>query len=290
MRLARFRSGGVDRPGVVVGDEIVDLLARDADLPDDVVSILSHPGWRDAAEEAVGSGQGRVALATVELLNPIPDPRIVFAVGLNYADHAAESGQAVPDFPIVFNKQVNCVTGPHDPIHYPRDATMLDYEGELAFVVGRRCRHIPEGRGLDYIGGYFVMNDVSARDWQFRSPTWTLGKSFDTHGPMGPWIVTADEIGDPHRLDIRTWVNGELRQHSNTDQLIFRCGQLMEMLSTVHTLVPGDIVSTGTPSGIGMTMEPSGLLQVGDVVRIEIEDIGVIENTVIAEPADTTVL
>jgi 2-keto-4-pentenoate hydratase/2-oxohepta-3-ene-1,7-dioic acid hydratase in catechol pathway len=231
----------------------------------------------------------RSPLAEVRLCNPLPRPRIVFAIGLNYADHAAESGQAVPEFPVVFNKQVNCVTGPFDPVHFPRAGSMLDYEGELAFVIGRRCRHVPQGAGLGYIGGYTVMNDVSVRDWQFRSPTWTLGKSFDTHGPLGPCIVTADEIGDPHRLEIKTWVNGDLRQHSNTDQLIFGCGELVEILSTVCTLEPGDIVTTGTPSGIGMTMTPSGLLQVGDMVRIEIEDIGFIENEVVDEPASTTV-
>lgn len=287
MRFVRFRSGDQERIGAVVDDEVVDLSAADPALPDDL-SLLLDGSPRTAAATAVEHGV-RTSLADVELCNPLPNPRIVFAIGLNYADHAAESGQQVPEFPVVFNKQVNCVTGPFDPIHYPRACTMLDYEGELAFVIGRSCRHVPEGRGLDYIGGYTVMNDVSARDWQFRSPTWTMGKSFDTHGPLGPSIVTADEIGDPHRLELRTWVNGELRQQSNTDQLIFDCGRLVEILSTVCTLMPGDLVSTGTPAGIGMTMDPSGLLSVGDVVRIEITGIGAIENTVIAEPADTVV-
>jgi 2-keto-4-pentenoate hydratase/2-oxohepta-3-ene-1,7-dioic acid hydratase in catechol pathway len=279
VKLVRYRHSNGDHVGVLQGEQVtpVDLL--------DVVSGLADPiGLASAA-----SGDP-LPLCEVALLNPLPTPRIVFAVGLNYADHAAEGGQEVPDFPVVFNKQVNCVTGPFDPIHYPRATTMLDYEGELAFVVGRRCRHVPEGRGLDYIGGYTVMNDVTTRDWQFRSPTWTLGKSFDTHGPLGPCVVTADEIGDPHRLEIRTWVNGELRQHSNTDQLIFGCGTLVEILSTVCTLEPGDVVSTGTPAGIGMAMDPSGLLQVGDVVRIEIEGIGAIENPVIAEPDTTPIL
>ncbi len=278
MKLVRYRHQGEEAVGAWLPDGIARL-----DV-DDVVAALAEP-----ATVATQVGDAPiVAIDDVDVLNPLPTPRIVFAVGLNYADHAAEGGQPVPDFPVVFNKQVNCVTGPYDPIHYPRASTMLDYEGELAFVIGRRCRHVPEGRGLEFIGGYTVMNDVTTRDWQFRSPTWTLGKSFDTHGPIGPCVVTADEIGDPHRLEIRTWVNDELRQHSNTDQLIFTCGTLVEILSTVCTLEPGDIVSTGTPAGIGMAMNPSGLLEVGDVVRIEIEGIGAIENTVIAEP-DTAI-
>jgi 2-keto-4-pentenoate hydratase/2-oxohepta-3-ene-1,7-dioic acid hydratase in catechol pathway len=288
MRFVRFEHDGREAVGVQIDDDVVDVRSADPSLPDDLVEMLTldvHGRAAAAAESAT-----RIPLDAVRLLNPLPKPRIVFAIGLNYADHAAESGQDIPDFPVVFNKQVNCVTGPFDPVHMPRDGLMLDYEVELAFVVGRRCRHVPEGRGLDYIGGYTVMNDVSVRDWQFRSPTWTLGKSFDTHGPLGPCVVTSDEIGDPHRLRVRTWVNGELRQDSNTSQLIFGCGRLLEILSTVCTLEPGDIVSTGTPAGIGMTMNPSGLLNVGDVVRCEVEAIGAIENEVVAEPDDTAIL
>lgn len=287
MRFVRFRSGERDGVGAVTDDGIADLTAAEPSLPVDIGRLLAGPG-RAAVAEAIERAP-RLAMTTVSLKNPLPTPRIVFAVGLNYADHAAESGQPVPDFPVIFNKQVNCVTGPFDPIHYPRDVSELDYEGELAFVIGRRCRHVVAGHGLDYIGGYMVMNDVSARDWQYLAPTWTMGKSFDTHGPLGPSIVTADELGDPHRLELSTWVNGELRQHSNTDQLIFDCGHLVEILSTACTLEPGDVVTTGTPAGVGKSMTPPGLLSIGDVVRIEIEDIGVIENPVIAEPPETTV-
>jgi 2-keto-4-pentenoate hydratase/2-oxohepta-3-ene-1,7-dioic acid hydratase in catechol pathway len=287
VRLVRFENGATDAIGVLEGSEVVDLSSSVASPRDGVASLLSGPS-RNHVLNALADAPRR-PLSEVRLLNPLPAPRIVFAIGLNYADHAAESGQSVPDFPVVFNKQVNCVTGPFDPIHYPRDGSMLDYEGELAFVIGRRCRHVPAGRGLDYIGGYTVMNDVSERDWQFRSPTWTMGKSFDTHGPLGPCVVTPDDIGDPHELELTTWVNGERRQHSNTNQLIFDCGRLVEILSTVCTLQPGDIVSTGTPAGVGMGMDPPGFLAVGDVVRIEIEGIGAIENTVIAEPAETVV-
>jgi 2-keto-4-pentenoate hydratase/2-oxohepta-3-ene-1,7-dioic acid hydratase in catechol pathway len=164
---------------------------------------------------------------------------------------------------------------------------MVDYEGELGFVIGRRCRHVPAARAREVIAGYTVVNDVSARDWQFRSPTMTMGKSFDTHGPLGPCLVTADEIDDPHALRLRTWVNGELRQDARTDDLIFDCYAQVEHLSTAFTLEPGDVIATGTPAGVGMAMNPPRLLGPGDAVRIEIEGIGVLENPVIAEPPDT---
>jgi 2-keto-4-pentenoate hydratase/2-oxohepta-3-ene-1,7-dioic acid hydratase in catechol pathway len=287
VQLVRFRAESAEAIGVLEGQEVADLSSVLAPTVGGVASLLRGPSRNHIANAL--SDAPRRPITDVQLLNPLPAPRIVFAVGLNYADHAAESGQEIPDFPVVFNKQVNCVTGPFDPIHYPRHGSMLDYEGELAFVIGTRCRHVPAGRGLDYIGGYTVMNDVSVRDWQFRSPTWTLGKSFDTHGPLGPCVVTADELGDPHDLELSTWVNGERRQHSNTGQLIFDCGRLVEILSTVCTLEVGDLVSTGTPAGVGMGMDPSGLLEVGDVVKVEIDGIGAIENTVIAEPAETAV-
>jgi 2-keto-4-pentenoate hydratase/2-oxohepta-3-ene-1,7-dioic acid hydratase in catechol pathway len=213
-------------------------------------------------------------------------PRKILAVGLNYADHVAESGMKPPEVPTIFNKQVTAVTGPYDPIHLPRASRALDYEGELAFVIGRRCRHVPRARAPEVVAGYLVLDDVTVRDWQLRTPTWTMGKSFDTHCPMGPWIVTPEELADPHSLAIRTWVNGELRQDSNTKELIHDCFALVEHLSTAFTLEPGDVVTTGTPGGVGISMKPPRLLAVGDVVRVEIEGIGQIENPVVEEPAD----
>jgi 2-keto-4-pentenoate hydratase/2-oxohepta-3-ene-1,7-dioic acid hydratase in catechol pathway len=189
-----------------------------------------------------------------------------------------------PGVPVFFNKQTTCVVGPGDDVHLPRVSSLLDYEGELGFVIGRRCRHVPRDRAAEVIAGYVVVNDVSVRDWQLRTPTMTMGKSFDTHGPMGPWLVTPDEVGDPHALELRTWVNGELRQHSNTRQLIFDCFAQVEHLSTAFTLEPGDVVTTGTPSGVGGAMQPPRFLVVGDVVRVEIERVGRIENRVVAEP------
>jgi 2-keto-4-pentenoate hydratase/2-oxohepta-3-ene-1,7-dioic acid hydratase in catechol pathway len=197
----------------------------------------------------------------------------------------AEAGLERPAVPTVFNKQSTCVAGPRDPVHMPRVSSALDYEGELGFAIGRRCRHVPRARAHEVIAGYLVVNDVTVRDWQFRTPTWTMGKSFDTHGPLGPWLTTPDEVGDPHGLRLRTWVNGELRQDSSTKQLIFDCFALVEHLSTAFTLEPGDVVTTGTPGGVGIAMKPPRLLRVGDVVRVEIDGLGVLENEVVPEPA-----
>jgi 2-keto-4-pentenoate hydratase/2-oxohepta-3-ene-1,7-dioic acid hydratase in catechol pathway len=247
-----------------------------------VAFLEAGPDALSAAHEALAGGP-RLPLADVRLEAPIARPPKFLAVGLNYADHVAESGMKAPEHPTIFNKQSTCVTGPTDPVEVPRASHVLDYEGELGFVIGRRCRHVSRDDAADVIAGYLVVNDVTVRDWQLRTPTWTMGKSFDTHGPIGPWIVTPDELRDPHQLRLRTWVNGELRQDSNTKELIFDCFALIEHFSTAFTLEPGDIVATGTPAGVGIGMKPPRLLQAGDVVRIEIEGIGAIENPVVAE-------
>ena len=285
MKLATFTYDGSTRLGAVDGYEIVDLAAAAPDPPREMVDFLAAGGDALlAAQAAIGTGP-RLPLAEVRLEAPIARPPKFLAVGLNYADHVAEAGLEAPQFPTLFNKQSTCVVGPADPVHVPRASHVVDYEGELGFVIGRRCRHVSRDDAADVVAGYLVVNDVTVRDWQLRTPTWTIGKSFDTHGPIGPWIVTTDELGDPHRLRLRTWVNGELRQESNTKQLIFDCFTLVEHLSTAFTLEPGDIVTTGTPAGVGITMKPPRLLQAGDVVRVEIEGIGAIENPLIDEPA-----
>lgn len=291
MKLATFTHQGITRVGVVVDDAVIDLSAAAPELPREMTALLAAgSGALDRARGAAAAGKNRIALAQVKLEAPIGHPPEFLAIGLNYADHIGETGRERPSFPIFFNKQVTCVNGPYDPIHMPRASSALDYEGELGFVIGRRCRHVPRERAHEVIAGYMIINDVSVRDWQRRSPTMTLGKSFDTHGPTGPWIVTPDEIGDPHALELRTLVSGEERQHSNTRHLIFDCFSLIETLSTVCTLQPGLIVSTGTPSGVAGAMKPPRWLKVGDVVRIEIERIGHIENRVIEEPASTAVI
>jgi 2-keto-4-pentenoate hydratase/2-oxohepta-3-ene-1,7-dioic acid hydratase in catechol pathway len=288
MKLCSFRDAGTVRVGVVLENALVDLAEAAPELPRETVQLLAagDTALRRAAA-AAAAARRRIPLAGVELGPPILRPPKFLAIGLNYADHVAESGVETPKFPTVFNKQSTCVAGPRDPIHLPRVSKVLDYEGELGFVIGRRCRHVPRERAHEVIAGYLIVNDVTVRDWQFRVPTWTMGKSFDTHGPIGPWLTSADEIGDPHGLRVRTWVNGELRQDSNTKQLIFDCFALVAHLSTAFTLEPGDVIATGTPGGVGIAMKPPRLLAAGDVVRIEIDGLGALENRVVDEPAST---
>jgi 2-keto-4-pentenoate hydratase/2-oxohepta-3-ene-1,7-dioic acid hydratase in catechol pathway len=291
MKLATFTHDGTTRIGVITGETIVDLARAAPSLPREMVALLAGGSAAlAAARSAAASTSACLALADVRLEAPILRPPKFLAIGLNYADHVKESGLEAPSLPIFFNKQSTCVTGPTQPIHRPRVSALLDYEGELGFVIGRRCRHVPRARAHEVIAGFLVVNDVSVRDWQLRTPTMTMGKSFDTHGPMGPWLVTPEEIGDPHALELRTWVNGELRQHSNTRELIFDCFAQIEHLSTAFTLEPGDVVTTGTPAGVGGAMSPPRFLQPGDLVRIEIEKIGSLENRVIEEPAETATL
>ncbi len=234
--------------------------------------------------ECINSEKNFLSMDNIELLAPVTRPNKFFGVSLNYADHIKETGLEQPEYPTFFNKQNSCVTGTGSPIHRPKVSEKLDYEGELGIVIGKQCRHVNREQAKNVIAGYTIVNDVSVRDWQMRSHTWTLGKSFDTHGPIGPWIVTTDEIGDPHQLAIKTWVNEDLRQDSNTKHLIFDCYYLIEYLSQVMTLEPGDIIATGTSSGVGVKMKPRGYMKPGDTVKIEIEKIGTLINPVIEEP------
>lgn len=287
MKLVTFTHQGSSRIGVVVDGAVADVTAVSAEIPREMIALLTAgaPALERARQAAKDAPT--IPLARVKLEAPVMHPPEFLAVGLNYADHVAETGREKPAFPLFFNKQSSCVNGPYDPIHLPRVSNWLDYEGELGFVIGRRCRHVPRDRAHEVIAGYLIVNDVSVRDWQRRAQTMTLGKSFDTHGPCGPWIVTPDEVGDPHALELCTLVNGEERQHSNTRNLFFNCYEQVETLSTVFTLLPGTIISTGTPAGVAAAMKPPKWLKTGDVVRIEVEKIGYIENRVIDEPADT---
>lgn len=283
MRIARFTHEGLTRLGVVRGDQILDIGSADPKLPDDVGLLLAADGL--ARADVAMSTANHLPLDAVRLEAPITAPPEFLAIGLNYALHVAESGRQIPDRPIVFNKQVSCITGPFDPIEIPTAApSMVDYEGELGVVIGKRCRGVSAARARDVVAGYLIVDDVSVRDWQRATPTMTMGKSWDTHGPIGPWLVTDDEIDDPHDLRIRTWVDGELRQDASTADMIANCWELIEHLSTAFTLLPGMIIATGTPSGVGMAMNPPGFLSAGQTVRIEIEGIGFIENPVIAQP------
>lgn len=297
MRLVRAVHPGLDERGAeapptlgaVVGDHVVDLSAADPGLPRDVGALLAlGPAGLEAARRAAADPAApRTPLARTGLLAPIARPPKILAVGLNYRDHIAESGLETPTVPMIFNKQSTSANGPFAPVHRPRASDKLDYEGELGFVIGARCRHVPREDAHRVIAGYCVVNDVSVRDWQMRSATFTMGKSWDTHCPFGPWITTADEVPHPDALELRTWVDGELRQHSNTKHLLFDCASLVAHLSTAFTLEPGDLVATGTPSGVGSGMKPRRYLAPGQVVRVEIEGLGAIENAVVDEPDDT---
>jgi 2-keto-4-pentenoate hydratase/2-oxohepta-3-ene-1,7-dioic acid hydratase in catechol pathway len=261
MKLVTFTHAGSTRIGVATGDSIVDLSAAAPSLPTEMVQFLeAGDAALDSAREAAKKASATLPLAEVHLEAPILRPPKILAVGLNYADHVAEAGIDTPKHPIIFNKQSTSAHPPFDPFHLPNASTALDYEGELGVVIGKECRHVPRERASEVIAGYTVINDVTVRDWQLRTPTMTMGKSFDTHCPMGPWIVTADEIPDPHALDVKTWVNGELRQSTNTKHLIFDCFDLVEHLSTAFTLEPGDVIPTGTSSGVGIFMKPPALL------------------------------
>lgn len=260
VRLASFLPPGADGPvaGEVRGEQ--------------VVAFASGETVRDrlASEDRTRADGRSWPLDSVTLLAPVPDARAVYGIGLNYADHIAETGGQRPAQPIVFTKVPGALAPGGGPIRCPPAVHRLDYEGELCVVVGA------EGRA----GGFCVADDVSARDLQGREPQWTRAKGADTFCPFGPWVTTADEVADPHRLRLRTWVNGELRQDSNTDQLIFGVPELLAFIGATCTLAPGDLVLTGTPSGVGMGMEPPRFLGSGDRVRIEIEGLGAIEHLV----------
>lgn len=291
MKLVTFTHEGSTRIGVVEGEEVVDLSQSTPELPTEMVAFLTAgESALYAARSAAAAGGTRLPLAELRLESPILRPPKILAIGINYRDHieeAKEGGMKIPEYPVLFNKQSTSAHPPFEPFHLPRASSALDYEGELGIVIGKPCRHVPRDRAHEVIAGYTVVNDVTVRDWQLRTPTFTIGKSFDTHCPMGPWIVTSDEFGDPHSHDLKTWVNGELRQSSNTKNLVFDCFDLIEHLSTAFTLEVGDVIPTGTPSGVGIAMKPPQLLKEGDVVRIAIDGIGEIENSVIKEPADT---
>jgi 2-keto-4-pentenoate hydratase/2-oxohepta-3-ene-1,7-dioic acid hydratase in catechol pathway len=236
-----------------------------------------------AMRDLIASGNSRIALVEVKLNAPVPKPGKYLAIGYNYAKHLAETGTALPEYPTFFSKLNSCIIATGDAIQRPKVSDKLDYEGEMAFVIGKRCRHVEAEKAHEVIAGFTIANDVSVRDWQFRTPTMVLGKSFDTCGPLGPWIVTADEITDPHNLSLKTWVDDALRQNSNTSDMLFNCYQQIAYLSQAMTLEPGDVIATGTPSGVGVAMNPRGYLKPGQVVRIEIEGIGVLSNPVIEE-------
>jgi len=286
MKLVTFTHKNETRTGAIVDNEVVDSKGNNAIPPTMIAFLTAGPDALAAMQRQIDSGGSRIALSAVKLEAPVPRPGKFLAISLNYPDHIAETGKEKPEYPSFFSKQSSCVIGPGDAIFRPKVSDKLDYEGELAFVIGKRCRHVPVDKAAQVIAGFTIANDVSVRDWQIRSPTMMLGKSFDTAGPLGPWLVTRDEIGDPHNLNLKTWVDDELRQHANTGQMIFNCYEMIAYLSQAMTLEPGDVIATGTPSGVGVKMQPRGYMKPGQVVTIEIENIGKLSNPVIEEPDD----
>lgn len=262
------------RPGILDGDTIIDLSAQ---------------GFADV-RELIASGRSprpegtRIALHEARLLAPVQKPPRIFCIGLNYRDHAIESKMEIPAVPTVFLKLNSAVIGPGEAIVLPKLSQQPDYEAEFAVVIGKGGRNIPAASWQDHVFGYTILNDVSARDVQLATSQWILGKSFPTFCPLGPAIVTADEIQDPHALDIRLEIDGEELQHSNTRELIFRIPQLIEHISGITPLEPGDVISTGTPQGVGLGRKPQRWLRAGETVTIEIAGLGKLVNPTVAEP------
>jgi 2-keto-4-pentenoate hydratase/2-oxohepta-3-ene-1,7-dioic acid hydratase in catechol pathway len=283
----RSTHNGSTRIGALTDDGILGLEATGFE---DMLALLNAgDAGMEAARKAIAAGGECIAVDSVKLEAPVPRPGKVLAIALNYAEHVAETGSNVPPVQMWFNKQTTCVNAPFDPIHKPIASDMVDYEGELGVIIGKTCRHVPASRAFEVIAGYTIVDDVSVRDWQARAATFQIGKSFDTHGPIGPYLVTPDEIGDPEGLALRTWVNDEIRQDSNTRHMIHKIAEQIEHLTTAFTLEPGDVLATGTPSGVGAAMKPAQFLKAGDKVRIEIENVGEITHAVIAEPGGTRI-
>ncbi|RLG48603.1 MAG: FAA hydrolase family protein [Thermoproteota archaeon] len=291
MKLIRFLYKNEDLYGLLDGDKILVLPSLFDWLPRNVEDLI-NTGINAILEleRTINDVPVRekekylISINEVQLLAPILNPPKIICLGLNYRDHAAEQGARIPDEPIIFMKPRTSIVGPNQPIVKPKFVKKLDYEGELAVIIGRRGKYIPVSKARDYIFGYTVFNDVSARDIQFKDRQWTRGKSFDTFAPMGPCIVVRDQVRDPENLRIRTWVNGELRQDSSTSNMVFNVYEIIHHLSKVMTLEPCDIIATGTPAGVGVFMKPEPkFLEPGDIVEIEISEIGRLKNEVTAE-------
>lgn len=271
--------------GVTLDGRYVDLCAVDPQMPATLMATLAHPEGLAAAAGALGHGLSRGPYVTGRVLAPLHRPGKVLCIGLNYRDHANETGSPIPNQPIVFSKFSQAVIGPDDIIRLPAVSQEVDYEAELVVVIGKRAKHVRKEQAFQHVAGYTVGNDVSARDWQKGRPggQWLLGKTPDTFAPLGPWLVTADEVGDPHSLRIQLRLNGQTMQDSSTKELIFGVDELIAHISQLVTLEPGDVIYTGTPPGVGVARKPPVFLKPGDTVEVDIEHVGVLRNTVAAD-------
>lgn len=316
MKLVTFRTEYGERVGAILGDHVLDLnkacesyyrerghgrpqAIADASCPPRMIeflqggeeslglarTLLAEFGGRTRTRDGLRDLEARrtvLGLEGLRLAAPVPLPGKLLCLGLNYRDHAEEAGQKIPEVPIVFSKQASCVIGPGEPIVLPKVSSQVDYEVEFAFVMGKRAKDVDGSRALEYVAGYTIFHDVSARDYQLRTSQWHIGKIFDTFGPMGPYLVTRDEVPDPHALDVELRLNGQVMQKSNTRNLVFGVNALVAFLSAVMTLEPGDVISTGTPGGVGFVLKPPRYLRPGDVCALEIEKLGILENPVVA--------
>ena len=286
MRLVTFTHQGQRRLGARSGNSIIDLNATDPSIPSTMREFLeAGENALSKAHAAIDKGAQAIPATDVTIQAPIDDPEKIICIGLNYADHAAESGMPIPDEPIVFSKYASSIIGPNADIVAPSASSQVDYEVELVVVIGKRGRNISEEDALNYVAGYMVGHDVSARDYQLEKPgaQWMMGKTFDTFAPIGPDLVTTDDVSDPHNLGIRCILNGETVQDSNTSQLIFGVPQLIAYLTHVFTIIPGDLIFTGTPPGVGMGRNPQLWLKHGDHVICEIDGLGRLENPVVSD-------
>jgi 2-keto-4-pentenoate hydratase/2-oxohepta-3-ene-1,7-dioic acid hydratase in catechol pathway len=285
MRLATISTPTGPHVAVYDNHSYIDLHASDAELPASVRVLLEGGRkYLNAIADIVEQPKAvRYPADKVKLLPPIPDPQKIVCVGLNYRDHAEESGAPIPKEPVLFSKFTTALTSHEEPIVLPPVSNEVDYEAELVIVIGRRGRWLSEQAALEHIAGYTIGHDVSARDWQLKKDgkQWLAGKTFDTFAPLGPVLVTRDEIADPQNLDIMLRLNGTTMQDSNTRQMIFSMGQIISYLSQIVTVQPGDLIFTGTPSGVGFTRKPPVFLKAGDVVEVEIAQIGVLRNPVV---------
>lgn len=279
MKLLRYGPAGQEKPGILASDgRIRDLASHVDDIAGDVLSPAGLERLRAIDPACLPAVEGKPRLGPC-----VGGVSKILCIGLNYADHAAETGAEPPSEPIVFTKQLNALCGPNDDVELPRGSQALDWEVELAIVIGTRAKYVSEADAMKHVAGFAIMNDVSERDFQTkRQGQWTKGKSHDTFGPLGPWLVTGDELDDPHKLDMWLDVNGERRQTGNTRTLIFNLPHIVSYLSQFMTLMPGDVVSTGTPPGVGMGMKPPQYLKVGDVMTLSIAGLGEQRQTVVA--------
>ena len=287
MKLATFSAGGTPELGLVSGERVRSLSRAAPRLGNDMMDLISRWAQVEPEVRRISSAESveDLPLDDVRLLAPIPRPGKIMAIGLNYADHIAESKMGTPEHQIWFSKASTATNGPYGDLEIPIISQAVDYEAELVAIVGRGGRHISRGDAAGALFGFCVGNDATERAWQHQTTQWCVGKSFDTHAPFGPWITTIDEAPDPHGRDIQCFVNGDRRQNSNTRNLVFDVWAQVEHLSHAMTLEPGDVIYTGTPGGIGAAMDPRVFLKPGDVVRVEIEGLGAIENRCVAEVA-----